>query len=87
MGALPFDRSRFSDNFGARISLWDALSVDFESDLDQIQCFGSQMWFKIDLQNLQFRDLGAMRVPKGSPDPADLAPTQQMLNYSRLLGC
>ena len=33
MGPLSFDRSRRADNFGAGISLWDALSVDFEAVL------------------------------------------------------
>ena len=32
-GPIPIDRARFSDNFGAGISLWDALSVDFEAVL------------------------------------------------------
>ena len=33
MGPLPFDRSRLADNFGARISFSDALSVEFEAFL------------------------------------------------------
>ena len=33
VGPLSFDRSRLADNFGARISFWDALSVEFEAFL------------------------------------------------------
>ena len=32
-GPIPIDRARFSQRFGARISFWDALSVDFEAVL------------------------------------------------------
>ena len=32
-GAIPIDRARFSEQFGSRISFWDALSVDFEAVL------------------------------------------------------
>ena len=32
-GPIPIDRARFSKTCGARISLWDALSVDFDAVL------------------------------------------------------